>query len=268
MVWTDCEVRMVHPFAASTYRTLMVALTGSGSPTPTSVFAFIKATQSSRFRDLTFEENWARSKEAKVLRGAYHTFSFCIPPEEQFDALARVVPADPSMLPIAVDAELFPGQENSNVGGQSEEADCVKSMGFGAVRASVKKFADLIKQKYGLNPILYGNDYVLDEVLTTELTSHFPLWRVRYGLSNPPPPPWAIWQYTINGKNSGRKQRSGHQRRKRHSDAQFSQIKDDAFEQLERNVIWMLGANEVSPGKNRALSAHQHDSAISGCSTQ
>ena len=167
-------------------------------------FAYIKATQSSSLRDGAFGENWAASKEANVPHGAYHTYSFCVAPEEQFAALNSVVPADPSMLPIAIDAELFPGQENSNVGRQSAEANCVKSMGFGGVRASVQKFANLIQQKYGLRPILYGNDYVLDEVLTSEVISHFPLWRVRYGLaSNSPHPPWAIWQYSINGKIAG-----------------------------------------------------------------
>ncbi len=170
-------------------------------------FAYIKATQSTETVDSTFQSNWSATREAKIAHGAYHYYSFCAPPEAQFANLSHVVPQEPTMLPIAIDAELFPAQDNPNFGGPpmlAKESACAKSLGPSGVRDSLRRFADLIEQKYGMRPIIYGNDYLLDQVLTTEFTSQFPLWRAKLGLgSNPPRPPWTIWQYSQNAKIEG-----------------------------------------------------------------
>jgi GH25 family lysozyme M1 (1,4-beta-N-acetylmuramidase) len=167
-------------------------------------FAYIKATQSSSYSDKTFSDNWTAAKAAGIARGAYHVFSFCTDITAQFDAVRRIVPQDDTALPLAVDIELFPGQERSNVGLLSSEAACAKAAGNAAIRERITAFAGMIELTYHQKPILYGNDYVLDTVLTTSATENMNLWRVKYGLrGSAPPPPWTIWQYSQNEKVDG-----------------------------------------------------------------
>jgi GH25 family lysozyme M1 (1,4-beta-N-acetylmuramidase) len=168
-------------------------------------FAYIKATQSDAFRDPMFDRNWSGAKEAGIARGAYHAFSFCTDVDKQFAAIKQAVqPVAPTDLPIAIDIELYPGQEKSNLGRQSTEAKCAAAAGNGAIRESVSKLFGLIKEAYQKTPVIYGNDYALDTVLTKEVTGSASLWRVKYGLADKaPPPPWTLWQYSENERVDG-----------------------------------------------------------------
>lgn len=168
-------------------------------------FAYIKATQSDAFRDAMFSKNWAGAREAGVARGAYHTFSFCSDVAKQFAAIKQAVqPVAPADLPIAIDIELYPGQDKSNFGGLSTEAKCAAAAGNSAIRNNVSALLGMIKEAYQKTPVLYGNDYVLDTVLTKEVTGKASLWRVKYGLSDKaPPPPWTLWQYSENERVAG-----------------------------------------------------------------
>ncbi len=167
-------------------------------------FAYIKATQAAKLVDGNFTANWQGAKDAGIKRGAYHTFSFCVEIADQFASLQNIVPEDPSALPIAIDIELYPGQEKSNFGGLAPEAKCAQAIGNEAIRANVGAFADLIEKTYHQKPIIYGNDYVLDKVLTPSVTGRLGVWRVKYGLATKAPPsPWTIWQYSENEKMAG-----------------------------------------------------------------
>jgi lysozyme len=168
-------------------------------------FAYIHASQSSGYRDSMFSTNWAAAKEAGIARGAYHTFSFCTDINDQFTILESVIgPVDSSDLPITLDIELFPGQEKSNNGGLASEAKCALSAGNDAIRANVLALADRIEKTYQKKPVIYGNDYVIDSVLTSAVTERFSVWRVKYGLAGKAPPlPWVMWQYSENEKVAG-----------------------------------------------------------------
>ena len=167
-------------------------------------FAYIKATQSSNLVDARFSANWQNAQEAGLARGAYHTFSFCTNPQDQFANLKRTVALDSSALPIVVDIELFENQAGSNIPSLSAEGKCAATLGTSGARTNLSALLKLIAETYHKKPVIYGNDYVLDKVLTSEVTKDFPLWRVRYGLaSQSPPPPWALWQFTANEKIAG-----------------------------------------------------------------
>jgi len=167
-------------------------------------FAYIKATQSSNLVDTGFSANWQNAQEVGLARGAYHTFSFCTKPQDQFANLKRTVALDPSALPVVVDIELFENQAGSNISSLSTEGKCAATLGASGVQTNLSALLKLVGDAYGKKPIIYGNDYVLNAVLTPAFTNGIPLWRVKYGLaSQSPPSPWAIWQYTGNEKIAG-----------------------------------------------------------------
>lgn len=166
-------------------------------------FAYIKATQSNQGTDRAFLRNWTAAKEAGLLRGAYHYFSFCANVEGQFSNIKRTVPVDHDALPVALDIELFPEQERSTISNLQSEGACAVAAGNGPIRENVQKLIRLIEETYGLPPIVYGNDYALDQVLTPPVLSRVTLWRARYGLGKNPPEPWGLWQYSQNAKVAG-----------------------------------------------------------------
>jgi lysozyme len=68
-------------------------------------FAYIKASEGGDHRDPRFSENWLGAKAARIPRGAYHFFTLCRTGAEQARNFIATVPADPDMLPPAVDLE-------------------------------------------------------------------------------------------------------------------------------------------------------------------
>jgi lysozyme len=68
-------------------------------------FAYIKASEGGDRKDWRFAENWRGAGEAGIARGAYHYFTLCAPGDAQAANFIATVPADPKMLPPAVDLE-------------------------------------------------------------------------------------------------------------------------------------------------------------------
>ena len=161
-------------------------------------FAYIKATQSTTYIDNTFEKNWEGAKDAGVSRGAYHVFSFCRDVQAQFENIAKHVPQDDSALPIALDLLLVEGQETSQFKWQADEGKCAITLRPDGIRDRIKDLSQLIASKYGRQPILYGGNYILDDILSKSFTDGFTLWRGTPGIAQSPPPPWSIWQYSTN----------------------------------------------------------------------
>ena len=166
-------------------------------------FAYLKATQGGDLVDTSFATNWKDSKEAGLARGAYHAFSFCASPEQQMSSIRRVVPQDAGSLPIAVDVELYEGQEESNFGPLLKEGACAARLGKDQARRNLDQLLGEIQRAYGVAPIVYGNDFALDSLLGAAFTSRFRLWRADYGVRRTPRQPWSIWQYTENERVDG-----------------------------------------------------------------
>jgi len=68
-------------------------------------FAYIKATEGTSLRDPRFAENWQRSHDAGMVRGAYHFFSICKSGAVQAANFIAAIPASTGSLPNALDAE-------------------------------------------------------------------------------------------------------------------------------------------------------------------
>ena len=68
-------------------------------------FIFIKATEGADYRDPAFAENWSKSKQTGLIRGAYHFFTFCRAGKEQARNFIETVPVEVEMLPPVIDLE-------------------------------------------------------------------------------------------------------------------------------------------------------------------
>jgi hypothetical protein len=113
------------------------------------------------------------------------------------------VPAEPNVLPFALDVELYDGQESSSISFLAQEGACAARLGADGIRRMVSAMINGLEATYGAPPVLYGNDYLLDKVLGQEFTQRQTLWRVRAGIRFAPKPPWALWQFTNNESVDG-----------------------------------------------------------------
>ncbi len=157
-------------------------------------FAYIKATEGAHFRDPRFAENWRRSGEAGVLRGAYHFLSLCKTGAEQAANFIAAVPDEAGSLPHALDAE----QMQACSGGR-RVADPV---------AEIVAFLDATEKRFGRRPVIYTTREFYGAHLRSAQRAgrldkeRFWLrslhWPPRFGGK-----PWTLWQYHNRGTRPG-----------------------------------------------------------------
>ena len=124
-------------------------------------------------------------------------------PEEQLANIRNVVKSDPDALPLAVDVELYKGQSASNLQKLAKEGACADRLGPNGIQLDIASLLDGIGTTYGKKPVLYGNSYLLDQVLGQLFTSGRKLWKTKFGVRHAPTPPWTIWQFTQNESVDG-----------------------------------------------------------------
>ncbi len=111
------------------------------SKTAGAVFAFIKAGQAA-FTDSDFDFNWKESKNAGVLRGAYHFYDYRISPNTQVAHFIKLLKNEPGELPPVMDLEAHPNwplppREN--------------------LLAVIKTFLETLQTEFGRKPLFYTN---------------------------------------------------------------------------------------------------------------
>lgn len=153
------------------------------------VFAYMKATEGGDFSDRQFQRNWREAGAAGVRRGAYHFFTFCRRGGDQAAHFIQTVPADPHMLPPAVDLEF---------GG-----NCPESAGRLDVDKELPAFLDLIQAHYGRKALLYATPEFYEAHIAGKRVEN-PLW-LRSILFEPDynEHPWTLWQYHNRGRVAG-----------------------------------------------------------------
>jgi len=156
-------------------------------------FAIMKATEGGDHRDTRFTENWKAAKDAGIVRGAYHFFTFCRPGREQARNLMEMVPVEADALPIAIDLE-FTG-------------NCGKVPTVDELSLEIKVFFDELNGAYPGKPIFYLNQQFFDQYLKgneTRFPDHY-LW-LRSIAQEPRQndcQDWSIWQFADNGTLDG-----------------------------------------------------------------
>lgn len=149
-------------------------------------FVFIKATEGTGRTDPYFQRNWKRSKEAGMVRGAYHFFIATRDGAEQAKNFVHSVKLQSGDLPPVLDVE--------------------KTFGVAPalLRKEVQKWCAYIESYYGVKPILYTNADFYTNYLQGYL-DNYPLWVAHYLQPHQPriTRDWAFWQHSESGTVNG-----------------------------------------------------------------
>jgi len=153
------------------------------------VFVYMKATEGGDFSDRQFQRNWREADLAGLRRGAYHFFTFCRPGVDQAAHFIQTVPADPDMLPPAVDLEF---------GG-----NCPEGAGRLDIETELAAFLEIIQAHYGRKALLYATPEFYEAHMAGKTVEN-PLW-LRSILFEPGynEHPWTLWQYHNRGRVAG-----------------------------------------------------------------
>lgn len=168
-------------------------------------FVFVKATESTTYKDPTFDDNWFGAKAAGLLRGAYHFFRCNVDAKKQADFFIEYVRSlnDDGELPPVLDLETNDGMTRDKI------------------VPAAKTWLDRVEAAFGKKPIIYSGQYFLQDYFTVAgggppaWAKDYPLWLAQYPNqytenSKPALPrgwfSYAFWQYsdkgTLNGINA------------------------------------------------------------------
>ena len=155
-------------------------------------FIYIKATEGSTTQDERFAENWKNAKEADLLSGAYHFFSYDSEGKTQAKNFIKTVGKDLKgrLLPV-VDVEYYGDKEDN----PPEKADVIREL---------KIFLDMLEKKYGVKPVIYTRADLYDKYLKGEFDEYKKWMSSLYTpLSWNYKDDWYIWQYLNKGELEG-----------------------------------------------------------------
>ena len=153
------------------------------------LFVYIKATEGKTYTDPKFHQNIKGAQKAGLKVGAYHFFRMTSGAREQFNHFySQVSKYKLDLIPM-IDVEVPPKE--------------VKSIP--QVQDSLDVFINLVKQKYGKKPMIYGTQRSYNTYCAPKY-NNLHLYIGRYG-SNAPEiigkGSYSIWQYSEHGKVNG-----------------------------------------------------------------
>jgi len=149
-------------------------------------FAFIKATEGLGNEDACFPRNWKKSKEAGLVRGAYHFFLATKSGKAQAENFINSVELLPGDLPPVLDIE-------QTYGVPAEK-----------LRERAKEWLTTIQDYYHVLPIVYTNVDFYRQFLKDDFDS-YPLWVAHYLQKERPRTyrDWVFWQHSEAGRVNG-----------------------------------------------------------------
>lgn len=153
-------------------------------------FAYIKATEGSAHEDKKFGKNWKDAKEAGMLCGAYHFFSFESEGKKQAEHFIKSVgDLSGSLIPV-LDVEYY---------GKYADTPPEKEK----VQKELNDMVQALEQTYGKKPMIYCTYSVYRKYIEGAF-DEVPLW-----IRNVYYPPedigreWTLWQYTDRAQLEG-----------------------------------------------------------------
>ena len=149
-------------------------------------FVFIKATEGIVNTDPQFKRNWKKSKQAGMVRGAYHFFLATKDGREQAENFISAVDLEEGDLPPVVDIEQTYG------------------VSMTVLKKELKEWLSVIEYYYGVKPIIYTNVDFYSRCLGKEFNS-YPLWAAHYFQYDTPRinRQWDFWQHSEEGRVNG-----------------------------------------------------------------
>jgi len=149
-------------------------------------FVFIKATEGIVNTDPQFKRNWKKSKQAGMIRGAYHFFLATKDGREQAENFISMVDLEKGDFPPVVDIEETYGVNPA------------------ILKKELKEWLDVIQYYYGVKPIIYTSVAFYSRYLGKEFNS-YPLWAAHYYQYDTPriDRNWDFWQHSEEGRVNG-----------------------------------------------------------------
>jgi len=149
-------------------------------------FTYIKATEGISNIDPQFNRNWKRSKEAGLLRGAYHFFISSKDGKLQAQNFIAKVDLETGDLPPVLDIEQMNGANRDEI------------------KREAKRFLDVIEEYYRVRPVIYTNVDFYNRVLGSDFDK-YPLWVAHYYQPFEPKISrgWVLWQHNDGGRVNG-----------------------------------------------------------------
>jgi lysozyme len=149
-------------------------------------FAFIKATEGIGNVDPQFKRNWKRSKDAGMIRGAYHFFLATKDGRMQAENFIKAVNLNTGDLPPVLDIEQTYGVTKE------------------ILKNEVREWLNIVETNYNIKPIIYTNIDFYKQNLGEEFDA-YPLWVAHYYQPRQPriKRDWVFWQHNDNGRVNG-----------------------------------------------------------------
>lgn len=139
----------------------------------------IKATEGEKWEDRRFAEYWKEAGSREFTRGAYHFFRSSKNPKKQASLYISKVRLRHGDLPPVLDVETM-------------HEGCTKAI----LNERVLVWLQEVERHYGRKPIVYTSDSYARDILSPEITEHYPMWIARYNREEPRFRDWTMWQFT------------------------------------------------------------------------
>jgi lysozyme len=149
-------------------------------------FSFIKATEGLGNEDACFQRNWKKSKNAGIVRGAYHFFLATKSGKAQAENFINSVELEPGDMPPVLDIEQAYGVPGDKL------------------RERAKEWLETVHNYYNTMPIIYTNVDFYRLYLKDDFDK-YPLWVAHYLQKERPRiyRDWTFWQHSEGGRVNG-----------------------------------------------------------------
>jgi lysozyme len=149
-------------------------------------FAFMKATEGNGNSDAYFKRNWKKSKQAGIVRGAYHFFIATKDGRTQAENFMDKVKLESGDLPPVLDVEQTFGASPDQL------------------RNEVREWLLIVEQYYSVKPIIYTYVDFYEKYLKGYF-DEYPLWVAHYLQPHQPriTREWSFWQHSERGRVNG-----------------------------------------------------------------
>lgn len=153
-------------------------------------FAFIKATEGLKNIDKQFKRNWQNTKDANIIRGAYHYFLATKSGRLQAQNFIKTVKLQPGDLPPVLDVEELYGVRPDTM------------------RSRITAWLIAVETAYHVKPVIYTSASFYKNFLGHQFDD-YPLWVAHYFVKQKPgvADGWSFWQHNATGKVNGIKTR-------------------------------------------------------------
>ena len=161
-------------------------------------FAYMRATRGLELLDYKFNENWETAREANILRGAYHFFTFRDNAIAQAEFFLQHALIDIGDLPPVLDIEEDKISED-------------RKLDKAVILRGIRDWLIFVERKTGMRPMIYTNLDYYKRYINGNFDG-YPIWIASYnnikGVTLPDNRKWWFWQFSDEARCNGVSERA------------------------------------------------------------